>query len=238
MTLTPAQRTIKLARERGLSLADVFARDEASDPNTEPKKLLALAKTWPDEVLRNPVLPFLAVAEPALWKEIRQSALINRADIRLAYAMSRATGGQRALWTLAVLGRAATEAKATSPMTARVHDMLRMIASGNKPLLSGAMATHLACKPNAIVEKGYTHQFGYETMLSLVAYHIADNCRHVVGRLNTPFLISSFVGFHVRLGEERGLESGDVAMSEREWMLGCLRGIQAEERKLRKEAGR
>jgi hypothetical protein len=233
MIQTPTQRAIRVARERGLTLAEVFARDEASDPNTEPKKLMALAKTWPDEVIGNPVLPFLAVAEPAIWKEIRQSALINRADIRLAYAMSRATGRQRALWTLAVLERAATEANATSPMTARVHDMLRMIASGNKPLLSGAMATHVACKPVVIPGSKYTHQQGYEAMLCHVAYHIADHCRHA-GRLNTPFLISSFVGFHVRLGEERGLESGDVALSEREWILGCLRGIQAEERKLRR----
>jgi hypothetical protein len=41
-------------------------RERARHPDTPPRKLLALAKKYPAEVLANPALPLIALEAPAL----------------------------------------------------------------------------------------------------------------------------------------------------------------------------
>ncbi len=47
----------------------------ASDPNTEPELLLALATEYPFEVRDNPVLPLLGLERPELYEEFRKRLL-------------------------------------------------------------------------------------------------------------------------------------------------------------------
>ncbi len=52
------------------------ARDDALDPDTEPRDLLVLSESCPAEVLANPVLAVLSVSDPALWQDIVTKCLV------------------------------------------------------------------------------------------------------------------------------------------------------------------
>jgi hypothetical protein len=52
----------------------LFPEKKAKDPNTTAADLLSLSLYYPDEVLSNPILPLIALENPALWSQIVDSA--------------------------------------------------------------------------------------------------------------------------------------------------------------------
>jgi len=58
-------------------------------PSTLPATLLRLADHYPDEVLRNPVLPLLALEDPELWGLIRHHAAVGTSKRRRSKAIAR-----------------------------------------------------------------------------------------------------------------------------------------------------
>ena len=52
----------------------MYPEKKAKDPNTTATDLLSLSLHYPDEVLSNPILPLIALENPALWNQIVDSA--------------------------------------------------------------------------------------------------------------------------------------------------------------------
>ena len=52
----------------------MYPEKKAKDPNTPANDLLSLSLHYPDEVLSNPILPLIALENPALWNQIVDSA--------------------------------------------------------------------------------------------------------------------------------------------------------------------
>ena len=52
----------------------MFPEERAKNPNTTANDLLSLSLHYPDEVLSNPILPLIALENPALWNQIVESA--------------------------------------------------------------------------------------------------------------------------------------------------------------------
>jgi hypothetical protein len=52
----------------------LYPENKAKDPNTTANDLLSLSLYYPDEVLSNPILPLIALENPALWNQIVDSA--------------------------------------------------------------------------------------------------------------------------------------------------------------------
>jgi hypothetical protein len=52
----------------------LYPEKKAKDPNTSADDLLSLSLHYPDEVLSNPILPLIALENPALWNQIVDTA--------------------------------------------------------------------------------------------------------------------------------------------------------------------
>jgi hypothetical protein len=52
----------------------LFPEEKAKNPNTSANELISLSLHYPDEVLSNPILPLIALENPALWSQIVDSA--------------------------------------------------------------------------------------------------------------------------------------------------------------------
>ena len=52
----------------------MFPEEKAKNPNTPANELVSLSLHYPDEVLSNPILPLIALENPALWSQIVEAA--------------------------------------------------------------------------------------------------------------------------------------------------------------------
>ncbi len=222
----------KTANERLMS-------EFANDPNALPHQLLAAASECPSLVLANPGLAMMALSDPGEWNNIRLRAELTIASDRLWSALGKATQRHRCLWLVGALRRAEAAANQDIPECRNIESMLRRLATRRLPAICKASKASKKIAWLFLVERNVgTSQNPRAWFLKLMtkfAFVVEQQCDdRVRRRIYASSVVLEAMNFHKCIyadSENANDEWRPFAISEYEWMLGCLRGIQTEDRK-------